>query len=84
MIEIQMQITELRRSGFQSLGIQWPSVYQATVLPQFVGSQLELALSALEEAGDSHTLAQPKLLCRSGGEASFLAGGEIPYPYPRF
>lgn len=78
MIEIQMHITELRRSGFQRLGIQWPSVYQATVLPQFAGSQLEVALSALEEAGDSHTLAKPKLLCRSGGEASFLAGGEIP------
>ena len=78
MIEIQIHITELRRSGFRRFGIDWPSVYQATVLPQFVGSQIEGALNALEESGDSNTIAKPKVICRSGGEARFLAGGEIP------
>lgn len=78
MIEIQMHVTEIRRSGFQRLGLQWASVYQATVLPQFVGTQIDVALNALEESGDSQTLAKPKLLCKSGGEAQFLAGGEIP------
>lgn len=78
MIEISMHITELRKSGFHSFGIEWPSVYQATILPQFSGSQLEVALNALEESGDGNTLAKPKVICRSGGEAQFLAGGEIP------
>ena len=78
MIEIQIHITELRRSGFRRFGIDWPSVYQATVLPQFIGSQIEAALNALEESGDSNTIAKPKVICRSGGEARFLAGGEIP------
>ncbi len=78
MIEIQMHITELRRSGFRRFGIDWPSVYQATVLPQLIGSQIEGALNALEESGDSNTIAKPKVICRSGGEARFLAGGEIP------
>jgi pilus assembly protein CpaC len=31
-------------------------------------------------AGYARTLARPKLVCASGGEASFLAGGEIPIP----
>ena len=78
MIEMQIHITELRRSGFRRFGIDWPSVYQATVLPQFIGSQLEGTLNALEESGDSNTIAKPKVICRSGGEARFLAGGEIP------
>ena len=78
MVEISMHITELRRSGFLRFGIQWPSVYQATILPRLVGSQIESALTALEESGNGQTLARPRLICRSGGEARFLAGGEIP------
>ena len=78
MIEIQMHITELRISGFRRFGIDWPSVYQATVLPQFISSQIEGTLNVLEESGDSKTIAKPKVICRSGGEARFLAGGEIP------
>ena len=78
MIEIQIHITELRRSGFRRFGIDWPSIYQASVLPQFIGSQIEGALNALEESGDSNTIAKPKVICKSGGEARFLAGGEIP------
>ncbi|MDZ7736795.1 MAG: hypothetical protein U5P41_12395 [Gammaproteobacteria bacterium] len=30
--------------------------------------------------GDAVILAQPKLSARSGGEAEFLAGGEVPIP----
>ena len=71
MVEISMHLTELRRSGFMRFGVQWPSVYQATILPRFVGSQVENALTALEESGNGHTLARPKLICRSGGEARF-------------
>lgn len=40
------------------------------------------ALSALSSTGLSQLLAQPTLLARSGEQASFLAGGEVPIPVP--
>ncbi len=52
----------------------------------FLGNQksgMAGALSALSEVGLSQTLAQPTLLVRSGEQADFLAGGEIPIPVPQ-
>ena len=40
-------------------------------------------LSALSSNGLSQLLAQPTLLVRSGEQASFLAGGEVPVPVPQ-
>jgi pilus assembly protein CpaC len=40
-------------------------------------------LQALEEKGVVRTLAKPNLVAVSGGKASFLAGGEFPYPVPQ-
>lgn len=40
-------------------------------------------LSALSETGLSQVLAQPTLLARSGEQAEFLAGGDIPIPVPQ-
>ena len=37
-------------------------------------------ISLLEASGDTVVLAEPRLSTRSGGKASFLAGGEIPMP----
>jgi pilus assembly protein CpaC len=39
-------------------------------------------LAALENQGLVRTLAKPDLIAMSGEEASFLAGGEFPYPVP--
>lgn len=39
-------------------------------------------LAALEQQGLVRTLAKPNLIAMSGQEASFLAGGEFPYPVP--
>lgn len=44
---------------------------------------INAALSALSSNGLSQMLAQPTLLVRSGEQASFLAGGEIPVPVPQ-
>lgn len=38
------------------------------------------SLRAALDAGEGRLLAQPKLLCASGEEAEFLAGGEVPLP----
>jgi pilus assembly protein CpaC len=39
-----------------------------------------VVLKALQEKGDLTLLANPRLLCLSGEEASFLVGGEVPVP----
>jgi len=41
-----------------------------------ISSQINL----LSSTGDAITLAEPTLSCINGGVASFLAGGELPYP----
>jgi pilus assembly protein CpaC len=43
---------------------------------------LDATLRALEEKGVIRTLARPNLAAISGEEATFLAGGEFPYPVP--
>ncbi len=43
---------------------------------------IEATLRALEERGVIRTLARPNLAAISGQEATFLAGGEFPYPVP--
>jgi pilus assembly protein CpaC len=43
---------------------------------------INASLEALEQKGVVRTLAKPNLMAMSGEEASFLAGGEIPYPVP--
>lgn len=43
----------------------------------------DLELQALEEKGVIRTLARPNLVAVSGEKASFLAGGEFPYPVPQ-
>ncbi len=47
------------------------------------GRGIGAILSALSSNGLSQLLAQPTLLVRSGEQASFLAGGEIPIPVPQ-
>ncbi len=44
---------------------------------------IDLQLQALEDKGIIRTLARPNLVAVSGGKASFLAGGEFPYPVPQ-
>lgn len=47
------------------------------------GTSVDVTLRALEEQGVVHTLARPNLAAASGEEASFLAGGEFPFPIPQ-
>jgi len=44
---------------------------------------LALTIKALQEKNLLQILAEPNLLTESGKEASFLAGGEFPYPVPQ-
>jgi pilus assembly protein CpaC len=47
------------------------------------GSGILGVLSALSDTGLSQVLAQPTLLARSGEQADFIAGGDVPIPVPQ-
>jgi len=47
------------------------------------GSSFMSAISALNSAHLAQILAEPTLMVRSGEDANFLAGGEIPIPVPQ-
>ncbi len=47
------------------------------------GNGLLGVISALSDTGLSQVLAQPTLLARSGEQAEFLAGGDVPVPVPQ-
>lgn len=79
-IKVSIQVTEIKKEFSRQLGIQYPSQYSAQLLKKdnFNLDQLELALHAHENEGDIKVLASPNLLCKSGKEAEFFAGGEFP------
>jgi pilus assembly protein CpaC len=70
--------TPWRPAGFAG----FPPVNTSNPAMTFLGlaTQITSAINLLEQNGDAWTLAEPRLSCRSGGDASFLAGGEIPIP----
>jgi pilus assembly protein CpaC len=82
LVRVQILVTEIRKTMMRRLGISWPASVQAQLLPSFIApgksEALNLQLNALEESGVGRILASPNLLCRSGKEAQFLAGGEFP------
>lgn len=45
-------------------------------------TRIDTQIQALEEKGIIRTLAKPNLVAISGEKASFLAGGEFPFPVP--
>jgi pilus assembly protein CpaC len=45
-------------------------------------TRIDTQIQALEERGVIRTLAKPNLVAISGEKASFLAGGEFPFPVP--
>lgn len=78
-IRTHVVLAEVTKSFSRHLGVTWPSQYEARVIPKLSGDGEVLAtLNALEAQGKAQVLAAPNLLCRSGGEAEFHAGGEFP------
>lgn len=85
-VKVQITVAEVRRDFALSYGIQWPSSYSAAVLSngQSEFENLMLNAQAFEQQGRGKILASPNLLCRSGKEAEFLAGGEFPIKLSSF
>lgn len=80
LIRTQIFVMEAKRERTRKWGIQWPASVTAQILPKKVDpfSAVSLTAVALENQGDGKILASPTLLCRSGQQAEFLAGGEFP------
>jgi pilus assembly protein CpaC len=57
-----------------------PSAPQSWKAVFGIATDLTSMLNILESNGDSWTLAEPRVSCKSGGDAKFLVGGEIPIP----
>lgn len=45
-----------------------------------IATSITSRINYLGENGDAFTLAEPTLSCRNGGQAKFLAGGQLPIP----
>jgi pilus assembly protein CpaC len=95
MIHMQVSILEVRRSATDALGIRWDNLLQGPVATFSSGASgasgarrghiewnatLSSTIDLLRQRGDARVIAEPTLSCRSGGEAHFVAGGELPVP----
>ncbi len=55
-----------------------PTPFAATL---GLASSLTSMINLLVQKGDAVVLAEPRLACKSGGSARFIAGGELPIPF---
>ena len=87
LIQIGVEVVEVDEQMAQNLGIQWLGTLHVSesAVPSLlkVGTLTRDALFAdlqfLEQHGAADLLANPKLVARDGTDASFHAGGELPY-----
>jgi pilus assembly protein CpaC len=92
MIHMEVIILEIRHSALDSLGVRWDSALTGpTAGVNSSGAegrhgylewtaQLSSTIDLLRQRGEARVVAEPTLSCRSGGEAHFVAGGELPIP----
>jgi pilus assembly protein CpaC len=80
LVRVNITVAEVRKSESQKYGIEWPSSYSARILPSFAtnSDRQDITAKFLETTGVAKVLASPNILCRSGKEANFFAGGEFP------
>lgn len=87
LLSYDLKIIEISRGATAQLGIRWPdslsakgawSKATAENTSFRVATDFEARLNLLMANGRAKILANPKLVCESGGSADFLAGGEIP------
>jgi pilus assembly protein CpaC len=79
-VRVAVQITEVKKEFGRAIGIKWPGTYSAQILDGEATKILPIDVSAIanENEGQVKVLASPTLICRSGKEAEFFAGGEFP------
>lgn len=80
LIKTEIYVLEASREKTRQLGLKWPGAARAQLVPYAEDplDTLYLTAEAAEREGVGKVLASPTLLCRSGEQAEFLAGGEFP------
>lgn len=87
LLSYDLKIMEISKGATARLGVRWPDSLSAQGSWSRVSddhgsfriaSDFETRLDLLMADGRAKILANPKLVCESGGSADFLAGGEIP------
>lgn len=87
LLSYDLKIIEISKGASTHLGIRWPDSVSARGAWSYgtredtsfaIASDFEARLDLLMADGRARILANPKLVCESGGTADFLAGGEIP------
>ena len=82
LVRVKIAVTEVRKKFMQKFGVGWPPMASAQILPNWIApgkaEGISVQLDALEENGIGKILASPNILCRSGKNAEFFAGGEFP------
>lgn len=79
-VKVSIQVTEVKKEFSQSLGISLPGTYNAEIIDtsKKLISPFSAQIQANERDGYVKILASPNIICRSGKEAEFFAGGEFP------
>ena len=79
-VHVEVKMAEVKKDFGQTLGLKWPDQYDAQILggPASLPSSVTAVLNTQENQGNIKILATPNLVCRSGKEAEFFAGGEFP------
>jgi pilus assembly protein CpaC len=87
-VKVQITVAEIERESGLTYGLQWPASASVQVLPTFGANPTagmpdqagsgSLTARFIESHRLGKVLASPNILCRSGEEAKFLAGGEFP------
>ena len=85
-VRVDITVVEMSRNASRDFGMKWPEKASFEILPEgLVTSESLIAqLNLMESRGDAKMLASPNLICRSGKEAEFFAGGEIPITLTSF
>ncbi len=79
-VKIDIIVTEVRKDLNREWGLNLGNETKAELISNklAISKNLVGTLKALESEGEARILANPNIVVRSGAEAEFLAGGEIP------
>lgn len=79
-IRVEIKVVEIKQELARRLGTKWPDTYSAQVLNNSLSeiNPFEIFFNASERSGEIKLLASPNLICKSGKDAEFFAGGEFP------
>jgi pilus assembly protein CpaC len=83
-VNIRVRFAEVSRSDLHSVGLDWRTILENASTFSFGRAGLggDALIDGLKRSGVISILAEPNLTAVTGQTASFLAGGEIPVPFP--